>query len=297
MASTPDSSSDQRPRGSVELSGSLEPRGADDLAELLETLPDAVYRVDRDGFVVYANQEAQRLLGYAMDELRRLRHEELVRADFREHVARFFRHQTAEQRGSSYLEYPMVASDGREIWIGQTTRLVEKDGEIVGSQAVARYLGDRSREEEHRRGLALRDSETGLLSPMGFRLVVEQQAARAARIGTAFTLVVLALGPPSGRATAEDDEDRNGALARLSRTLRAEVRASDSLCRSAHLQVSLLLPDTGRSDAEAMLDRIGARLASAVAPWSLHPRFQAWDPDDPVSAEELLTAAGAATPE
>lgn len=288
MPSTPEQAPEQRPLGSAELSGSFEPRGPDDLAELLETLPDAVFRMDPDGRLVYANQEARRLLDLGTADLGTARLVELVRPDFRDHVARFFRRQVEERRASTYLEYPVAVGDGRELWIGQTTRLVERDGEIVGSQAVARYIGARRRQEESRRGLAMRDLETGLLSPMGFRLIVEQQSARSARIGSAFTLLVLTLRAPDTRGSGEDP---GGALARLLGALRDEIRASDSVCRSGGGELSLLLPDTGPEDAELLLTRIRPRLSGAAAPWTVRARLHGWEPDDPVAVEALLSAA------
>ena len=38
-------------------------------AELLETLPDAIVAVDRDGTIVLVNSQAQELFGYDRDEL------------------------------------------------------------------------------------------------------------------------------------------------------------------------------------------------------------------------------------
>lgn len=55
----------------------------EELRQLLEFVPDAMLLVRQDGTLVFANQQAEKLLGYTQDELARLRIEALVPERFR----------------------------------------------------------------------------------------------------------------------------------------------------------------------------------------------------------------------
>ena len=68
--------------------------GEDELRQLLELVPDAMLLVRPDGTLAFANQQAEKLLGYTADELARLPVERLVPERFRdrhaEHYAAYF---------------------------------------------------------------------------------------------------------------------------------------------------------------------------------------------------------------
>jgi hypothetical protein len=61
---------------------------------------------------------------------------------------KFFGRQFVKKIENTYSEYPVVGKDGREIWLGQNTQLIFRDGKVVAFQAMARDITDRKRTEE-----------------------------------------------------------------------------------------------------------------------------------------------------
>jgi signal transduction histidine kinase/CheY-like chemotaxis protein/HPt (histidine-containing phosphotransfer) domain-containing protein len=62
----------------------------------------------------------------------------LVRPDYREPVRQFYEQQHSDKIANSYLEFPIIAADGRELWLGQKVQPVFENGEIAGYHGLAR---------------------------------------------------------------------------------------------------------------------------------------------------------------
>jgi PAS domain S-box-containing protein len=121
---------------------------------------DIIYRTDAMGRFTFVNPVAMRIMKYTEQELLGRRFIELIHPDHREAAERFYGRQFVRRRSSTYYEFPAVARDGSEIWIGQNVQVVqEENGAIVGFQAVARDITERKRAED-----ALHESEERLLS-------------------------------------------------------------------------------------------------------------------------------------
>jgi PAS domain S-box-containing protein len=116
--------------------------------DLIENASDIIYRIDLRGKFTYSNSVVQRVMGYEDGEVIGMHYLELVRADEREKVQAFYMQQLKNQEASSYLEFPAVTKDGREVWIGQSVALVRDNGILTGMQAVARDISERKRMEQ-----------------------------------------------------------------------------------------------------------------------------------------------------
>lgn len=109
---------------------------------------DIIYRTDRMGRFTFVNPTATRIMQYTDEELVGRRFLELIRADYRPAVERFYGRQFVRKRHNTYYEFPAIAKDGHEVWIGQHVQLLQQDGEVAGFQAVARDITARRRAEE-----------------------------------------------------------------------------------------------------------------------------------------------------
>ncbi len=123
---------------------------------LVESASDGIYRIDTRGIFTYANPIASRLLGFGPDGpgiVGRM-YLEFVRHDYHQQGIELYKRQGKERIPVTYWEFPAIAIDGRELWIGQNVHLETRDGVVTSLFAVARDITERKRAE-----LALRESE------------------------------------------------------------------------------------------------------------------------------------------
>lgn len=116
--------------------------------QLVETVSDVIYCCDAEGRFTYANAAGSRLLGLPEKEIVGRSYLEFVREDHRDNVLEFYLRQMHDRTPLTYLEYPIVRSDGSSVWLGQNVQLVQKDGEVVGIQAVARDVTARRKADK-----------------------------------------------------------------------------------------------------------------------------------------------------
>ena len=108
--------------------------------QVVSNVSDIIFRLDLNGFFTYLNPSAIEKTGYSAEELVLLKYSNLIRKDFRRKTEYFFSQMLLKEKSESYLELPIVLSDGSEIWIGQNIHLLKRDEKIVGFQVVARDI-------------------------------------------------------------------------------------------------------------------------------------------------------------
>ena len=107
---------------------------------LIEHASDMIYNCDLKGHFTFVNETAIRLMKYPEEELLGTHFLTLIRPDFQERAAQFYDRQRKEGIPSTYFEFPAVAKDGTEVWIGQNVQIQYDGGTPVGLQAIARDI-------------------------------------------------------------------------------------------------------------------------------------------------------------
>jgi two-component system, sensor histidine kinase and response regulator len=115
------------------------------LQSLIENADDVIYRADARGRFTFVNATASRVTGYDKQQLMGMSYLNLVRPDYCDAVKQFYEQQHLDQVSSSYLEFPIIAADGRELWLGQKVQPVLGNGGIAGYHGLARDVTDRKR--------------------------------------------------------------------------------------------------------------------------------------------------------
>lgn len=228
--------------------------------KMLDSLPDVVYETDASGHLTYINQAGARLAGLPRERLLGTMYLDLVREDHRDRVLEFYLRQIEERTPVTYCEFPCVAADGREVWIGQQVRLLLREGAIVGTLGVARNINARRKLEATRRNLTVRDPDTGLHDARDFALLARERWRLARRLEQPLTLVVV---------TVEDDDriqedGEHGGVARdlghAARIVAASCRDSDVVGRLDQSRLGVLAIGAPESIEEALQQRIGTNL-------------------------------------
>ncbi|HJQ41362.1 MAG TPA: ATP-binding protein, partial [Thermoanaerobaculia bacterium] len=117
------------------------------LQRMIENADDIIYSCDARGRFTFMNSTATRLTGYQTSELLGMSYLHLVRPDMRAAAREFYERQHGERLPNTYLEFPLLTADGREIWLEQKVQPVIEDGAVVGYQGVARDVTERKRLE------------------------------------------------------------------------------------------------------------------------------------------------------
>jgi PAS domain S-box-containing protein len=108
--------------------------------EILDFANDAMYRIGTDGYFTFLSRSAAALVGRSVEECVGLHFLDLIREDYRDLAAQFYRRQVKARVPLTYFEFPAVTRDATEVWIGQNVQLIIKDDEVLELQAIARDI-------------------------------------------------------------------------------------------------------------------------------------------------------------
>lgn len=94
---------------------------------LAETTPAAIFIIKNGGFI-YANPAAEALTGYSVDELSRVRLEDIIHPAFREIAHNLMPERFADRKGVAQHEFKILRKDGDERWALMTAGIIDHDG-------------------------------------------------------------------------------------------------------------------------------------------------------------------------
>ncbi|MFN8357536.1 MAG: PAS domain S-box protein [Spirosomataceae bacterium] len=125
--------------------------------ELIESVQDIIYKISPDGYFTFVNSIVKEILGYQESELIGKHFTELVEPSYRESLVNFYWQMVEDKQASTYKDFPAIHQKGYLVWIGQTVRLIEQNGQVVELVAVARDVTELKTTED-----ALRTTQTRL---------------------------------------------------------------------------------------------------------------------------------------
>jgi PAS domain S-box-containing protein len=261
--------------------------------DFVEFLPDMVYRCDLRGSFPYVNEATVRTMGWSREQFRDMSYDELVREDFRDRVIDFYVLQVDDRIPNTYLELPTVTKDGREVWVGQRVRLLERDGVPVGIESVTRDITSRVRRERANRRTALEDRETRLLNRDAFSLVGRQRIRENRRSRQTFFVIHVRVRPQDGEVEIPE-AIVNRAMMVLGGILREAVRECDVLGRIDQTEIAIMASNGGKAECAAMNDRVaavmdGARCLEELADVTIRCESVVHDPALLRSSDALMT--------
>ena len=214
--------------------------------QIVDNANDIIYGVDRRGYFSFINPVAERITGYTEHELLNKHFLTLVNPVYRRDTERFYRLQLIRKRQNTYYEFPIVARDATEIWLGQNVQLVIEGERIVGFQAVARNITSRKRTEETIRDLAYRDDLTGLPNRVLFNDRLTIALAQARRHEQKICLMLLDLDHFKDINDTLGHSVGDKLLRIVGERLTGLLRTSDTIARMGGDEFLLLLTDIAR---------------------------------------------------
>jgi PAS domain S-box-containing protein len=115
--------------------------------ELLENISDVIYKLNSDGYYTYINQNVLSLTGYTHEEFIGTHFTDIIEEPYRTSTVEFYVNQREKNIPSTYLELPIRAKNGDEVWVGQTVTIQHKKNGEVEFLSVCRDITSRKRME------------------------------------------------------------------------------------------------------------------------------------------------------
>lgn len=115
---------------------------------LVENSSDVIFICDIDGKFTYVNPTGFKLTGFSQEELIDTHFFKLVRSDYQKKLRGFYNFQVQNGIQSTYIEFPIICKDGKELWLGQTVDVNNTLNEEVEFFALSREISDRIKYEK-----------------------------------------------------------------------------------------------------------------------------------------------------
>jgi diguanylate cyclase (GGDEF)-like protein len=144
-----------------------------------------------------------------------------------------------------------------------TSRFISLGGLVVGAAIVVRMLSERSeRLVAELREAALTDPLTGLANRRALELAFGREAAREARTGRPFTLLVIDLDRFKLLNDLQGHKAGDRALVEVAEVLREHARGVDVAARIGGDEFAVLLSDTGAPETLDVMRRLDTALSA-----------------------------------
>jgi len=145
---------------------------------LVQNANDIIFRTDDTGLFTFVNRQALQITGYEEEELVGKHYASLIHPSMRDEVIKYFAHQYEEEIQNTYFEFLFVTKEGHNVWVGQNTQLIVKNGHRIGFQAVARDITKRKWAETELQGTNIYLEET---TAWAKEMAVQAEMANAAK--------------------------------------------------------------------------------------------------------------------
>ncbi|MBN1836642.1 MAG: GGDEF domain-containing protein [Spirochaetales bacterium] len=167
----------------------------------------------------------------------------------------------------------------------------------VSASRARQYLLDRERVLEELRTLSLSDELTGIYNRRGFYILAEQQIKIARRTGRAMLLASADLDGLKRINDGFGHHEGDRALVDAAQILRESFRESDIIARMGGDEFVVLMTEKPEISSSILLERLARNLeahnrkVTRPYPFSISVGFAYFDPEQPVSLQELLIQA------
>ncbi|MBU0545067.1 MAG: PAS domain S-box protein [Proteobacteria bacterium] len=272
-------------------------KSEDRYRSFVENASDIVFRTDGSGHFIFINPAGLRITGYKEEELIGTHYPVLISPEMCEETLKFFGRQFVKIIPNTYFEYPIIAKDGHEIWLGQNTQLIIEDDRVVGFQAVARDITDRKRMEKEILVLSITDQLTGLHNRRGFLSLAGQQLKLSERNKSGMCLFFADLDLLKWINDELGHEQGDKALIEAANMLKETFRTSDIIARLGGDEYAVLVVDITEGNSKIFTSRLQAMIdkrnnqENRKYKLSISMGCAYYDPENPCSIDDLIARA------
>jgi diguanylate cyclase (GGDEF)-like protein/PAS domain S-box-containing protein len=292
--------------------------------QLITSAPDAIFGIDKEGRIVFANEQSTEILGYSGEELIGKKVDLLVPLDWRSrHDAswtNFIAHSSTSHMGNQ-AEPIAIHKDGREIPVD----IKLSYSNTISGMLVIAYMRDMTERKNTETQLRIANSqlETQMKQIQGLQLILREQAIRdpltnlynrrylnetlqreferIKREKSCLSIIIMDIDHFKNVNDALGHQVGDKFLVAITKILGKKARNSDIICRYGGEEFLLVMPDTTTSTASHRAEEIrllcnetrlkykektfGVTLSFGIATYPSHGK----DPDEVITkADEAL---------
>jgi PAS domain S-box-containing protein len=137
------------------------------LHSIIDNSWDVILQLDLQGTCTFANNAAERLAGYTVDELLGQNFLELLAPEYRHPYLSQFARRLQGLPVEQLSTAEVLHKDGHRVWIELTLTEIHKEGELIGFQGISRDITARKQAEEERRRLEAQIQHAQKLESLG----------------------------------------------------------------------------------------------------------------------------------
>jgi diguanylate cyclase (GGDEF)-like protein/PAS domain S-box-containing protein len=211
---------------------------------LFENIRQGIARVDRYGYFVECNRMFCEELGYSMEELQRLRPENITPPQWHERDEQIWREETLARGWSDSHEKEQIKKDGTVYPVEvQFYTYADAQGRYDGYWGFVQDISGRKHEEETLHSLAYCDQLTGLPNRILFQDRITHAIGRAQRGSYSIALLYIDLDRFKNINDTLGIQMGNALLKVVAEQLGKLLRSGDSLARMGGDEFSILLEE------------------------------------------------------
>lgn len=224
--------------------------------KLFETVNDAIFFLNREGYLTTFNHMFVRMFGYPEEEIKSLHFSKFIRP---EDVPRMVEDHQKVMRGepaSQLYTFRMINKEGRTIYVEGNFRRMKEGGQITGTLGVLRDMTEKIKLEQELRGLSITDGLTGLYNQRHFYRELEKEMERSKRQGVALSLLLFDLDEFKTYNDTHGHLEGDKVLRNVAQASLKAIRKIDSVYRYGGDEFTVILPGAGEEDGAIVAERV-----------------------------------------
>ncbi len=230
------------------------------LSSITSSVAEGIYVLDEKGRILFMNPEAERLLGWNMEEVREKSFHDLVHFRTRDGaplpLQRCNMHKVIKtgKRFSSTDEV-FVRKNGSVFPISVIAAPIIEEGRIIASITAFSDITELKRREEEINVLAHHDALTGLPNRRLFRDIITVELAQARRNRKKMGVLFLDLDRFKDINDTLGHDTGDLLLQEVARRFKISIRQSDTIARIGGDEFNIIIPDITQAEAAAEVAR------------------------------------------